>query len=115
MTTVEYIQETELNSLLSDNELVVLDCTATWCGPCKVVSPLMDKLADEYKGLATVVKIDVNENPNVAKQLDIRSIPAVMFFKNGDLLEKIVGIAPYEKFSAAVTNILKTCPQATQK
>jgi thioredoxin 1 len=106
MTTVEYIQETEFKSLLSDNEIVVLDCTATWCGPCKMVSPLMDKLADEYTGLAKVVKIDVGENPNVAKQLGIRSIPAVMFFKNGDLLETIVGIAPYEKFSAAVTNIL---------
>ncbi|BAZ82053.1 thioredoxin [Sphaerospermopsis kisseleviana CS-549] len=106
MTTVEYIQETEFKSLLSDNEIVVLDCTATWCGPCKMVSPLMDKLADEYTGRAKVVKIDVGENQTFAKQFGIRSIPAVMFFKNGDLLEKIVGIAPYEKFSTAVTNIL---------
>ena len=105
-TLVKYIEKSEFESLLETKELFVMDCTATWCGPCKMVSPLMDKLADEYTGRAKVVKIDVGKNPTVAKQLGIRSIPAVMFFKNGDLLETIVGIAPYEKFSTAVTNIL---------
>lgn len=106
MAKVEYIQEEEFNSLLTNNAVLVVDCTASWCGPCKLVSPLMDKLAEEYKDHAQVFKLDVSENPNVAKKLGIRSIPTVMFFKNGDLLETIIGVVPYEKFSTTVANIL---------
>ncbi|CEJ48369.1 thioredoxin [Umezakia ovalisporum] len=106
MTTVEYIQEHEFKSFLSQNNLVVVDFTATWCGPCKMVSPLMDKLAEEFKDRAKVVKLDLDQNQSVAKSLGIRSIPTVIFFKNGEPLEKIVGVVAYEKFSAALTNIL---------
>ncbi|MDF5730220.1 MAG: thioredoxin [Rhizonema sp. PD38] len=106
MKTVEYIQEQEFDSLLTSNELVVIDFTATWCGPCKMIAPLIDKLAQEYDGRALVVKVDLDENQNLAKRLSIRSIPVVMIYKNATLMETIVGVTPYETFTAAVTKLL---------
>ncbi|MDF5715982.1 MAG: thioredoxin [Rhizonema sp. NSF051] len=106
MKTVEYIQEQEFDSLLTSNELVVIDFTATWCGPCKMIAPLIDKLAQEYDGRALVVKVDLDENQNLAKRLSIRSIPVVMIYKNGTLMETLVGVTPYETFTEAVTKLL---------
>ncbi|MDF5720114.1 MAG: thioredoxin [Rhizonema sp. PD37] len=106
MKTVEYIQEEEFDSLLTNNELVVIDFTATWCGPCKMIAPLIDKLAQEYDGRALVVKVDLDQNQNLAKTLSIRSIPVVMIYKNGTLMETLVGVTPYETFTAAVTKLL---------
>ena len=77
----QYIQEDELSSLLLQENPVVIDCTASWCGPCKLVSPLMDKLAASYDGKAAVMKLDVDENRSTAKTYGIRSIPAVLLFK----------------------------------
>ncbi|MFM5890221.1 MAG: thioredoxin [Dolichospermum sp.] len=107
-TLVQYIQKSDFESLLEEKELFVMDCTATWCGPCKIVAPLMDKLAEEYKDRVKVVKLDVGdgENQSVAKKYGIRSIPAVMFFKNGDLSETVVGVVSYEKFTTALNKIL---------
>ena len=98
-----YIQdEAEFDGLLEHEALVVIDCTATWCGPCKLVAPLIDQLADEYGDRAKVFKLDLDKNKFVATRYGIRSIPAIMFFKQGELAETIVGVKPYEEFSAAV-------------
>lgn len=85
MGTATFIQdETEFDSLLKTESLLVVDCTATWCGPCKLVAPLMDQLAEEYGDRAKVLKIDLDSNKPVAKRFGIKSIPAVMFFKKGE-------------------------------
>jgi thioredoxin 1 len=107
-TLVKYIEKSEFESLLETKELFVMDCTATWCGPCRMVAPLMDKLAQEYKDRVKVVKLDIGEgeNQSVAKKYGIRSIPAVMFFNNGELSEIVVGVVPYEKFTIALNKIL---------
>jgi thioredoxin 1 len=103
MGTAAFIQdETEFNALLSQEALLVVDCTATWCGPCKLVAPLMDRLASEYGDRAKVFKLDLDSNKDVAKRFGIRSIPAVMVFKQGELAETVVGAKPYEEFTAAV-------------
>ncbi|PSN18626.1 thioredoxin [filamentous cyanobacterium CCP5] len=106
MTTATYVQDSEFDQLLASEDLLVVDCTATWCGPCKKVAPLMDQLAEEYEGRVKVVKIDLDQNKETPKKYEIRSIPAVMIFKGGELQEKMVGVAPYEKFKAAVDNLL---------
>jgi thioredoxin 1 len=100
--TVNYTQDAEFDTLLADSGLVMVDCTATWCGPCRKISPLMDQLSKEYKGRATVVKLDVDENKVTAKKLGIRSIPAVLIFKDSNLVETIVGVSPYEIFRDAL-------------
>jgi thioredoxin 1 len=100
--TAAYVQEDEFNQLLTTEALLVLDCTATWCGPCKVIAPLIDQLAATYAGRAKVVKLDIDANKALSKKLGIRSIPNVLVFKQGEQVESIVGRAPYEDFSAAV-------------
>lgn len=103
---VAYIQESEFETLLSEENILVVDFTATWCGPCRLVAPLMEQLAQEYKDSAKVVKVDVDNNKPLLKKFGLRSIPAVLIFKNGELAETIVGVSPYEKFSSAVSQLL---------
>ena len=104
--TVPYVDDSEFDALLSAEKVVVVDFTATWCGPCRVVSPLMDQLATEYKDRVKVVKVDIDNNKPIFKRFGLRSIPAVLMFKDGELSETIVGVSPYEKFTAAVDKLV---------
>ncbi len=107
MSTAIFIQnETEFDSLLTTESLLIVDCTATWCGPCKLVAPLIDKLADDFSDRAKIMKLDVDTNKSVAQRFGLKSIPAVMFFKQGELVETIVGVKPYEEFSGTLTKHL---------
>ncbi|MGB3535292.1 MAG: thioredoxin [Microcoleaceae cyanobacterium] len=107
MGTVAFVKdETEFDSLVANESLLVIDCTATWCGPCKMVAPLMDQLAEEYTDKVKVFKLDLDDNRAIAKRFEVRSIPAVMFFKGGELQETIVGVKPYEEFSNTVKKFL---------
>jgi thioredoxin 1 len=103
----EFIKdEAEFDSLLAEGKVLVVDCTATWCGPCKLVAPLIDRLAAEYSDRAQIFKLDIDTNRPIAKRFEIRSIPAVIFFKAGEKIETIVGVKSYEEFSLALTNLL---------
>ncbi|MCX5963900.1 MAG: thioredoxin domain-containing protein [Cyanobacteria bacterium] len=103
MGTATFIQdETEFDSLLSSESMLVVDCTATWCGPCRLVAPLMDRLAEDYSDHVKVFKLDVSNNAAVARRFGIRNIPAVMVFKQGELMETLIGVKPYAEFTAAV-------------
>ncbi|MDB9527688.1 thioredoxin [Oscillatoria sp. CS-180] len=107
MGTATFVEnETAFDALLASEPLVVVDCTATWCGPCKLVAPLMDQLADEYGDRAKVFKLDLDANSAVAKRFGIKSIPAVMFFKEGELVETLIGVKPYEVFSDTLGKLL---------
>jgi thioredoxin 1 len=107
MATATFIQdEAEFNSLLASEPLIVVDCTATWCGPCKLISPLIDQLAEEYSGRAKIHKLDIDANKPIAKQFGLKSIPAVMFFKDGELTETLVGVQSYEMFTSTVERFL---------
>jgi len=102
-----YIQdEAEFDTLLASEPLLVVDCTASWCGPCKLIAPLIDQLAEEYSDRAKVHKLDLDANKAVAKRFGIRSIPAVMIFKQGELAETLVGAKPYEGFTTALDKYL---------
>ena len=106
VTTATYIQdEAEFDSLLANETLLVVDCTASWCGPCKLVAPLMDQLAGQYGERVNVFKLDLDANKTVAKRFGIRSIPAVMYFKGGELIETLIGVKPYEEFSGALERL----------
>ena len=78
--------------------LAVVDFWATWCGPCRMVAPILDQLAGEYDGKAKVTKVDVDSNQNTATRFNIRSIPTVLFFKDGKIVDQVVGAAPKSKF-----------------
>ena len=79
--------------------VVLIDFWAEWCGPCRRLAPTVDALATEYDGRATVAKMNVDENPNVPGRLMIRGIPTMLIFKNGELADQIVGLAPKEEIA----------------
>ena len=82
------------NELLQDSKLVVVDFWATWCGPCRMLSPILDEVEEEMKDKISVVKVNVDDADEIAAQFRIMSIPTLLFFKNGQVVDKTVGAMP---------------------
>lgn len=87
------ITDATFEEIIKSNKVVLIDFWAEWCGPCRMVGPIVEDLAVEYNGKAVVGKLDVDENPDVCEKYGIRNIPTLLFFKNGELADKIVGAA----------------------
>ncbi len=91
-------------SLKNGQQPLVVDFWATWCGPCRMIAPVIEELAKEYDGRITVGKCDVEENDDIAMEFGIRNIPTILFFKGGQVVDKLVGAASkakiQEKFEA---------------
>jgi len=85
---------------------VLIDFWATWCAPCRLLAPAIDQLADEFEGKVKVSKLDVDNNPETAMNYGVRSIPAVLIFKNGQLVDNIVGNVPKAKLIERINAIL---------
>lgn len=80
--------------VLESNVPVLVDFSATWCGPCKQIAPLVDQLANEYEGKVKVTKLDIDESPGTASKFGIRGVPTLMVFKGGELVAQHIGAAP---------------------
>ena len=85
---------TNFSELLQDGTLVIVEFWATWCGPCRMLSPLLDEVEEEMGDKVTVVKVNVDDADEVAMQYRIMNIPTLLFFKNGQLVDKTVGAMP---------------------
>ena len=100
------ITDSNFQEILAEGKPVVMDFWAPWCGPCKMVGPIIDELATEYEGKVIIGKCDVDENGDVAAEYGIRNISTVLFFKNGELVDKQVGSAPKSAYVAKIEAIL---------
>lgn len=98
--------DANFDSYLSENEVVVADFWAEWCGPCRMVGPIIEGLAEAYQGKAMIGKVDIEANDDLATRFAIRSIPTVLYFKNGQLADKQVGAAPKEEFEDKLKALL---------
>ncbi|MBP3254347.1 MAG: thioredoxin [Bacteroidales bacterium] len=86
--------------------LVVLDCGATWCGPCQHIAPIIDELAKEYEGKALIAKCDVDDSPEIPSKFGIRNVPTVLFIKNGELKDKLVGAQSKSSYKEKIEQYL---------
>ena len=101
------ITDSNFKEMLAQGKPVVMDFWAPWCGPCKMVSPIIDELAEAYEGRVIIGKCDVDENNDVAMEFGIRNIPTVLFFKDGVQVDKQVGSAPKPQYVAKIEALLK--------
>ena len=99
--TVHFNKE-GFDKALASGQLVVADFWANWCGPCKMLAPVIEALGDEYEGKAIIGKVDVDSEQELAIRYGVMSIPTVIFFKDGKELERKVGLMPAEAFTAVL-------------
>ncbi|MBQ1669262.1 MAG: thioredoxin [Prevotella sp.] len=100
------ITSENFESLKNGNEPLVVDFWATWCGPCRMVGPVISKLAEKYDGKIVVGKCDVEENEDLASEFGIRNIPTILFFKGGDVVDKVVGAQSEAKLDEKFQTLL---------
>jgi len=92
--------------VLQSDKPVLVDFWAEWCGPCRMIGPLVAELSDDYEGRAVITKMDVDNNPGTVTKFGIRNIPTILFFKNGEVADKQVGAVPKSILASKIDSLL---------
>lgn len=100
------ITDANFAEILNTDKPVMVDFWATWCGPCRALAPVVDELAAEYEGKAVIGKCNVDECDEIPMKYGIRSIPTLLFFKNGELVDRLVGAAPKAGIAAKLDALM---------
>ena len=85
---------------------VLVDFWAEWCGPCKMLTPTIEELANDFSGKAVIAKVNVDHSPSIAQKYSIRSIPSILFFKKGSVEQQLVGVVPKEEMAKIIEELL---------
>ncbi|HIE65089.1 MAG: thioredoxin [Nitrospira sp.] len=104
--TVDVTSKSWEEEVLKHSGAVMVDFWASWCGPCKMIAPVIDELAVEYSGRLKVCKLNTDESPDISSQYQIMGIPSLLFFKEGKLVDKMVGAASKNKFKEKIEAII---------
>ena len=100
------VTDENFNEIMNEGKPVVLDFWAEWCGPCRMLGPIIDELATDYEGRVIIGKVDVDNNDEITAQFGIRNIPTVLFFKDGQIVDKLVGASPKAVFVEKIEQML---------
>jgi len=100
------LEDSTFRKFVREHPLVVVDCWAPWCGPCRMVSPIVDELARDYAGKIAFGKLNTDDNPGVTTEYGIMSIPTLLVFKNGTLVDRIIGARPKTDLEKMITRYL---------
>ncbi|MCD6471684.1 thioredoxin [Candidatus Aerophobetes bacterium] len=102
---VIFNQDSWEEKVLNSNLPVMVDFWAEWCAPCHIIAPLIEKMAEEYQDKVKVGRLNVDENPNIATKYKIRGIPTLLFFKNGQVVDQVVGVTPEYVLNKKLKNL----------
>jgi thioredoxin 1 len=102
-----HVCDDDFTKTLKDNSLVVVDCYADWCPPCKMIAPFIEELAGTYEGKVAFAKVDVDNCPGIAMQYGVHSIPTLLFFRGGQLVDQQVGALPKHALKQRVEDLIE--------
>ena len=103
---IELTEDNFASEVLEADMPVMIDFWAPWCGPCRMVAPIIEDLADKYEGRIKVAKVNLDESPALASEYGVRSIPAIFVFNNGEVAERAVGVQPEDTLSTMIDRVL---------
>ncbi len=107
MSTVKILDETDFDTELAAGKPVMVDFYADWCAPCQVLAPSVEKIAEQYDGRASVGKLNVDASSPVAARFGIQGIPTVLFFKDGKLVDRVVGLVPEAELTRRLDSLIE--------
>ena len=105
---IKHLDKSNFDATINTNDVVLVDFFADWCGPCKALHPALEELAKDFNGVAVISKINVDQSPDLAAQFKVRSIPALFYFKNGEIVGTQNGVQSKSVMTSHLTSMIKS-------